>query len=194
MFFNSLYELLYLIFLIQLVLFNLFILIIIVYYLIFIFNFLFYKLYIKNQQKSTQYIIDSKKQDINDSIILSQKQVLDKQFNIYYQCFRCNNDKNINLFDPIELKYTCCNMNDCYIRFIKNAESSLCIECLRIAQELHYYKCINTGNEDYSIDTCKKNYSIKTCEGTVTIHDFIKNKKLGHMCKNHYYDDNNYYQ
>ena len=193
MFFNSLYELLYLIFLIQLVLSNLFIfilivyyLIIIVYYLIFIFNFLFCKFYIKNQQKSTQ--------DINNTIIDSQKQDLNKQFSVYYQCFRCNNDKDINLFDPIELKYTCCNMNDCYIRFIKNAESSLCIECLRIAQELRYYECINTGNEDYSIDTCKKNYSIKTCEGTITIQDFIKNKKLGHMCKNHYYEDNNYYQ
>ena len=189
MFFNSLYELLYLIFLIQLVLSNLIIfilivyyLIIIIYYLIFIFNFLFYKFYI-NQQKNTQ-----------DIIIDSQKQDLNKQFSEYYQCFRCNNNKDIYLFDPIELKYTCCNMNDCYIRFIKNAESSLCIECLRIALELRYYECINTGDEDYSIDTCKKYYSIKTCEGTITIQDFIKNKKLGHMCKNHYHEDTNYYQ
>ena len=72
MFFNSLYELLYLIFLIQLVLSNLLIIILIIYYLIIIvynliaiFNFLFYKFFIKNQQKSNQYIIVSKKQDLD---------------------------------------------------------------------------------------------------------------------------------
>ena len=87
MFFNSLYELLYLIFLIQLVLSNLIIfilivyyLIIIVYYLIFIFNFLFCKFYITNQQKCNLCIIDSQKQDLN------------KQFSVYYQYFYNNKD------------------------------------------------------------------------------------------------------
>ena len=75
MFFNSLYELLYLIFLIQLVLSNLLIIILIIYYLIIIvynliaiFNFLLYKFYIKNLQKSNKYIINSKKQDLDDII------------------------------------------------------------------------------------------------------------------------------
>ena len=80
MLFDSLYEqILTIILLIQLVLSNLLIIILIIYYLIIIvhnliaiFNFLFYKFYIKNQQKSNQCIIDSKKQD------------LDKQFSVYY--------------------------------------------------------------------------------------------------------------
>ena len=79
MFFDSLYPLFYLIFLIQFVLSHLLILILIIYYLIIIvhnliviFNFLFYKFYIKNQQND-QYIIDYNKQDLDDDIILSQK-------------------------------------------------------------------------------------------------------------------------
>ena len=189
----------------QLVLSNLLMIILIVYYLILIFDFIFNKISIKNQKNTIcnsqkqdldDCIISSQKQDLDNNksssscdniIILEEPIIINKSYDRYeklyknlkkkhYKCFRCNDDEEIYLFDPIELKYSCCDMHDCFIRFMQITESSLC--------------CYNSEwNIDSDSDSEPHTNCNKTCKGNITIQDFIKNKKSNHMCKKHYYND-----